>query len=63
MKSIPMTMVVQLDSLSWVELTGSNACLYYRMHNLTSKAYDGEISGLPESILMELEESGAIKPI
>ena len=60
-QSGPMTMVVELDFYSWVELEGQNARLYYRMHNLTSKAYDGKIEGLPESVLLELEDMGAIK--
>ena len=51
-------MTVQLDSHTFVELTGPNACLFYA----TGKAYDGPIAGLPESVLMELEELGAIKP-
>ena len=55
---IPMSMIVQLDSHTFVELTGPNACLYYS----DGKAYDGPISGLPESVLMELEELGAIRP-
>lgn len=57
-----MIMEVMLDSHSWVELEGKNARLYYRSDNMTSKAYDGPIEGLPESVLMELEELGAIKP-
>jgi len=58
MKPGYMIMTVQLDSDTFVELECSNACLYYA----DGKAYDGPIAGLPESILMELEELGAIKP-
>jgi uncharacterized protein YrrD len=52
---------IMLDSHSWVELEGRNARLYYMLHGVTHKSYDGLIRGLPESVVMELEELGAIK--
>ena len=55
---IPWVMTVQLDSDTFVELTGPNACLFCA----TGKAYDGPIAGLPESVFMKLLELGAIKP-
>jgi hypothetical protein len=55
-----MIIEVMLDSNCWVELEGKNARLFYTLHGLT---YDGPIRGLPDSILMELEDLGAIKPI
>ena len=63
-KDVPvrcMTLTVRLDSHSWVELERKNARLYYIVGNTLSKTYDGKIEGLPESVLFELEDMGAIK--
>jgi len=63
-KDVParcMTLTVRLDSHSWVELERQNARLYYLMDNEIKNTYDGKIEGLPESILFELEDMGAIK--
>lgn len=56
-----MTKTIYLDSHSWVELERKNARLYYIVGSTLSKTYDGKIEGLPESVLFELEDMGAIK--
>ena len=63
-KDVPvkcMTLTIRLDSHSWVELERQNARLYYLMDNEIKNTYDGKIEGLPESVLFELEDMGAIK--
>lgn len=63
-KDVPvkcMTKTIYLDSHSWVELERKNARLYYIVGSTLSKTYDGKIEGLPESVLFELEDMGAIK--